>query len=543
MDDAAIKSGVAPLELVASAPDDQGSELRLNHRHIATFRATLLGDTASDRARLASIALLRGAQSGGAGAIVRTHLVHSVRFELDGVTLFYLVPQDIDSPRPEPLLESVAQSVEDRLRLALSEYREANDPRTIAKGIGFSAVATGIWLLLTRLLFVLKGRWVARLEHALQQRATGASAASGESPHFLSAYLAQAVSVLRVASSGLVWVLAILMVDAWVSYVLHQFAYTRPWGERSTAWLLELLQRFVLAAADAVPGLVVASLIFVVARLAARAVQALLGRVERGEVRVSWLDVDTAVPTRRLATVAIWLFATAMAYPYLPGANSDAFKGLTVLTGVMISLGASGLVGQALSGLSLMYSRSLRVGEYIKAGEVEGTVIAQGMFTTRVQTGSGEEVNVPNTVLFSLPIRNFSRMARSGHFVFHVTVTIGYSTPWRQVHAMLLEAARRSLDVAKDPPPYVLQVALSDFYVEYRLCVHSNNSSPGLRMRAISELHGHVQDVFSENGVQIMSPHYIADPDTPQLPEQGPWTDSPYAQPLQPPKSGTNNSR
>ena len=65
-----------------------------------------------------------------------------------------------------------------------------------------------------------------------------------------------------------------------------------------------------------------------------------------------WIK-DTVRPTRRLVAGAIWVFALAMAYPYLPGSDTQAFKGLSVLIGLMVSLGASSLVGQAASGLIL----------------------------------------------------------------------------------------------------------------------------------------------------------------------------------------------
>ncbi|OYW18482.1 MAG: mechanosensitive ion channel protein MscS, partial [Burkholderiales bacterium 12-64-5] len=151
------------------------------------------------------------------------------------------------------------------------------------------------------------------------------------------------------------------------------------------------------------------------------------------------------------------------------------------MAGLMLSLGASSVVGQALSGLSLMYSRSLRVGEYVKIGDTEGTVTSLGMFATKVHTGMDEEVSLPNSVIFSQPIRNFSRLVEGGHFMLQTAVTIGYSTPWRQVHAMLLEAAERTPGVATEPRPYVVQTALSDFYVEYRLCAQSNKNAPRRR--------------------------------------------------------------
>ncbi len=114
-------------------------------------------------------------------------------------------------------------------------------------------------------------------------------------------------------------------------------------------------------------------------------------------------------------------------------------------------------------------------------------------------------------------------------------MTIGYGTPWRQVHAMLLEAARRTPGVAQDPPPSVVQTALSDFYVEYRLCAQSDQSAAGRRVEAISALHGNVLDVFNENGVQIMSPHYRSDPPVPQVvPPEDAWAAREPRPPLKP---------
>jgi small-conductance mechanosensitive channel len=309
----------------------------------------------------------------------------------------------------------------------------------------------------------------------------------------------------------------LLVADLCLTFVLRQFAYTRPWGERATDWMLDVLGRFAQSAVAAVPGLLTALFIFVLARLATRANTLFMDRVARGDLVVGWLDIDTAAPTRRLINALIWLFALAMAYPYLPGAGSEAFKGVSVLAGVMLSLGASGVVGQAMSGLSLMYSRALRPGEYVRIGDTEGTVQSLGMFATRIHTGIGEEVSLPNTVIFGQPVRNFSRLVQGGRFVLHTSITIGYATPWRQVHQLLLEGARRTAGVSVDPPPYVVQTALSDYYVEYRLCAQSDNSAPRRRAEAISSLHGHILDVFNEAGVQIMSPHYMADPPAPQV--------------------------
>jgi len=206
-----------------------------------------------------------------------------------------------------------------------------------------------------------------------------------------------------------------------------------------------------------------------------------------------------------------------MAYPYLPGSDSDAFKGVSVLVGIMITLGGSNLIGQGASGLILMYSRTLRVGEYVRVSDQEGTVTEMGAFTTKIRTGLGEEVTIPNAVVLGTTTKNYSRAVKGHGYVLDTTVTIGYDTPWRQVQSLLLAAASRTEGVLPDPEPRVFQTALSDFYVEYRLVTQAVPELPRPRAEVLSALHANVLDVFNEAGVQIMSPHYLADPAEPKV--------------------------
>jgi small-conductance mechanosensitive channel len=204
------------------------------------------------------------------------------------------------------------------------------------------------------------------------------------------------------------------------------------------------------------------------------------------------------------------MLALVMIYPYLPGSNSPVFRGISVFVGLVVSFGGSGVVGQYLSGLVIMYSRALRVGDYVRVAEHEGVVVALGMLSTKLRTNKREEVNIPNNLLVSTTTKNFSRLAGTEGVILYTTITIGYDAPWRQIHAMLIEAARRTPGLHAEPPPFVNQTALSDFYVEYQLNAHLER--PEKRIRVLAGLHANIQDVFNEHGVQIMSPHYEADP-------------------------------
>jgi small-conductance mechanosensitive channel len=327
-------------------------------------------------------------------------------------------------------------------------------------------------------------------------------------------------------------VVLVLTVD-WLSFALRSFPFSRAWGESLSSFLLELAMPVFAAALGAVPELLTAVLIFYIGYLISRALDRFFIDVQSGQIQLNWLDADAAVPTRRIAKIVVWLFTLAMAYPYLPGSGTEAFKGLSVLVGLMLSLGASSLVGQAASGLILTYGRAFRKGEFVRVAEQEGTVTEMGIFTTRIRTGLGEELTISNASILGSTTRNFSRAVNGTGFVLDTTVTIGYDTPWRQVHAMLIEAAMRTTGVLHDPQPKVFQTSLSDWYPAYRLVCQAIPEGPMPRAILLSNLHAHIQDVFNEYGVQIMSPHYIADPLTPKTVPPEAWHAPPAAKPIE----------
>ena len=336
-------------------------------------------------------------------------------------------------------------------------------------------------------------------------------------------YIAFAYQLL----SAVLWGLRLMATYLWAAFVLGRLPYTRSWGESLSGYLFDVAADVLHAIIGALPGLVLVCVIFAIARLIAATAASLFKRVESGELQIGWLDKDTALPTRRIASVVIWLFALAMAYPYLPGSHTAAFQGLSVLVGLMVSIGASSIVGQGASGLILMYTRALRKGEYVRVGDSEGTVVDVGMFETRLRTGLGEEVALPNAWVMSQTTKNYSRAQPGGGFVLDSTVTIGYATPWRQVHAMLELAASRTTELSTTPKPYVMQLALQDYYVQYRLVAYASAEVPRQRAEVLNRLHQNIIDVFNEFDVQITSPHYIDDPKESQVVPPEEWFRAP----------------
>lgn len=311
----------------------------------------------------------------------------------------------------------------------------------------------------------------------------------------------------------------------WVSWVLRLFPYTRIWGMELGGYSVGMVQKAGVILLSALPGLFIVCVIFILTGLIQRLLKLVLQRVETGTLQLPGLHPDTVGVTRKLISVMIWLFALSIAYPFLPGANSLAFKGISVFFGLMLTLGSAGVMNHAMSGLVLTYSRALRRGDIIRLADHEGMVSEVGILATKIITRENYEVTVPNAVVVSGKIVNLSTHVQSGGVNMTTGVTIGYDTPWRQVHAMLELAASRTSGIDGTQPPVVRQLALMDWYISYELQVRLLKGQSLAAVR--SELNGHIQDVFSEFAVQIMSPNFVNQPDAPVLVKEADWYSAP----------------
>ncbi|MFJ3050062.1 mechanosensitive ion channel family protein [Pseudomonas nitroreducens] len=486
------------------APADAAVPLKVENRDILVFRATLLGESPQVRAHRAKATIEEALQGGDELKVNLDPIQDSYMVLLGYSRAFIVSPQDIDPPGSS--VRAAAEAAASNLRLAVAENREAGNVRYLLSALGLAAAATVAYLLLLRAVGYVRGKLLQRLPDVMSRH--GGRLKLGQTPLLGSRYLYYLAGRLIWL---VYWLLVFLFSYQWLSFVLSRFPYTRPWGESLNVHLVNLARYLINGMLDALPGLAVALSILVIARAISGFARHVLQRMARpGNLR--WLTEETLQPTTRLTSLAIWLFAIVMAYPYLPGSGTEAFKGLSVLVGLMISLGASSVIGQAASGLILTYSRTLRVGEFVRIGDNEGTVTEVGVFNTTIRTGLGEVLTLPNSMITGSVTRNYSRIVQGQGYVVDTVVTIGYDTPWRQVEAMLIEAARRTDGILETPAPQVFQTALSDFYPEYRLVAQAIPSEPRPRALLLSVLHANIQDVFNEYGVQIMSPHYLGDP-------------------------------
>ncbi|TDP85907.1 mechanosensitive ion channel-like protein [Aquabacterium commune] len=520
---AGVHAQALPADAVQPKPALPEAVLRHANRDILTLQTPYLGMPPSERVRRAQANIDLALERGGPGELSTRATPQGQLVFVDGVMALILFEGDV-APMSGDTLAALTERTLSALRQAIRETQEGRSAHSLLVSLGRVALATVLAVALFAAARFVRLRSlsviVAFLDRQTRKLAQGEVLRRERLHQWLNAF-----DVL------VSWGLGLLLGYAWLSFSMQQFPYTRPWGEGLHQYLISVALGLGKGMLSAVPGLVVAVLILLMARGAVGALGSFFQRVERGQLSVGWLRQDAAGPTRRVVTWLLWVFALAMAYPYLPGAETEAFKGMSVLVGVMMSLGASNFVGQVAGGLILTYSNVLRRGEYVRIGEHEGTVVDIGAFNTRIRTGLGEEVILPNASIVGNATKNYSRAVHGPGYVVDTVVTIGYDTPWRQVEAMLVEAATRTPGVLATPAPRVFQTALSDFYPEYRLVCQAIPEQPRPRAEVLSALHAHIQDVFNEHGVQIMSPHYVLDPAEAKMVPPARW----YAAPARPP--------
>jgi small-conductance mechanosensitive channel len=402
------------------------------------------------------------------------------------------------------------------LQKALAEYRYAREPRVLLTHTGYALLIT---VLAAALLYgVLRlRRW--GVERLGQRFVGGQGELKIQSVQLIqSRQLLLAVrALLNVGTTLAMLVIAYLH----LSSVLRLFPWTRQLADDLFQLFLQPLQVMGHALLGAVPDLAFVLVLVLVARYVLRALRLLFEGIETGAVRFDGFDPEWAQPTYKIVRILVVAFTVVVAYPYIPGSDSQAFKGVSLFLGVIFSLGSSSVISNVIAGYTMTYRRAFRLGDRIQVGDVTGFVTEASLLVTRVRSVKNEEIVIPNSQILNGAVTNYSALASADGVILHTTVGIGYETPWRQVEAMLLLAADRAKGTEKSPPPYVLQKSLGDFCVVYEINAYCRDANA--IARTYTELHRNILDVFNEYGVQIMTPAYEGDPAVAKVVPRDQW--------------------
>ena len=316
------------------------------------------------------------------------------------------------------------------------------------------------------------------------------------------------VNLLVFLANLLRYAVMLLQLILTVPLLFSIFPQTKDLAYKLFSYIWDPIKSIFLGIVEYVPNLFTIFVIWLAVKYLVRLVHYLASEIQSERLKIGGVDADWAMPTFHSVRVLLYAFMIAMIYPYLPGSKSGVFQGISVFVGLIVSLGSSTVIGNIIAGLVITYMRPFKLGDRIKLNDTTGNVIEKTPLVTRIRTPKNEVVTIPNSFIMSSHTVNFSQSARDYGLIIHSEVSVGYDIPWRKTHQLLVEAALNTPGVVDDPRPFVLETSLQDYYPVYQVNAYIKDANQ--LAQVYSDLHQNIQDRFNQEGIDIMSPHYIA---------------------------------
>ncbi|MBP1636513.1 MAG: mechanosensitive ion channel family protein [Acidobacteria bacterium] len=298
----------------------------------------------------------------------------------------------------------------------------------------------------------------------------------------------------------------VVLVGLYLLLIFNLFPLTRGFVVSIMAYVVDPVRVLAAAFRDNIGNFIFIAVVVALSRYLVKGLRWLLSETAVGSVALPGVQPEWAMLLYKALRLVVVAVTAVVVYPYIPGSDSEAFKGISLFAGALVTLGASGMAANMIGGLALSFSGTFRAGDRVQIGDIMGDVVESTLLMTRICSIKNEIVTIANSTVMTGQIVNYSAIARTKGLLLTTEVTIGYDAPWRKVHELLVNAALRTREILPNPAPFVLQKSLNDYHVSYLLCAYTANANAMVLTRG--ELHENIQDAFNEGGVEILSPAF-----------------------------------
>jgi small-conductance mechanosensitive channel len=449
---------------------------------------------------------------------------NSLYLSIDQEVILTVTERDAKAYRSTP--EVLAQQALQKIQVAIAQYRQDRKPEQLLKNIIYTVIATFAFLIISFAVIKISGKLFPFIRRLIESLTPGIQIGNIEivSSSKISFFWLRVFRMIRLF-------ILFLLTFNYATFVLRLFPWTRVFGESILGYFSRSLELVLSSIGKYLPNAFIIAIIIFVTYYLIRLIKPFFTAIERGNLVIPGFYTDWAKPTYNLLLVIIIALAAIVAFPYLPGFDSPAFRGVSVFLGLLLSLGSTSAIANVIGGIILIYTRAFRIGDHIQVGDVIGDLIEKNFLVIRICTPTNKIITIPNSSLLSSNVINFSISSRelNRNLIIQTTITLGYDLPWRKAHKTLIEAALETDHILKEPAPFVLQTSLDNFYISYQLNAYTNQ--PNLMVIIYSELHQNIQDKCNEAGIEILSPSYtsLRDGNTTTIPEN--YLPSDYAAP------------
>jgi small-conductance mechanosensitive channel len=282
------------------------------------------------------------------------------------------------------------------------------------------------------------------------------------------------------------WIVQIALVYVWLVVSLSMFASTRGYTARLTGFVLAPLSTLTARVAGSLPVLFVAVIAGIAVFILVRFVGLFFDSVARSETQVAWLSPDLAQPTSIVARVAIVVAALVFAAPVVTGSEGALTRAGAIVL-IAIALSSTPLVASALTGMTVLYLRRLRIGDFVEYGGRTGRVKAVGLLDVRLEDREECEVRVPHLLSLVHPTRLIGTQPR-----VIATLSVAPGCPATEVLQVLLDAANAVGEASR--AELVGQDATG---AEYRVATASSHPD------ALSQLNVALSEALARAGIPL----------------------------------------
>ncbi len=439
---------------------------------------------------------------------------NSLYLSVDQEVILTVTERDAKAYRSTP--EVLAQQALQKIQVAIAQYRQDRKPEQLLKNIIYTVIATFAFLIISFAVIKISGKLFPFIRRLIESLTPGIKIGNVEiiSSSNISFFWLRVLRIIRL-------LVLFLLLFNYATFVLRLFPWTRVFGESILGYFSQSLELVLSSIGQYLPNAFIIAIIIFITYYLIRLIKPFFTAIERGNLVIPGFYTDWAKPTYNILLVIIIAIAAIVAFPYLPGFDSPAFRGVSVFLGLLLSLGSTSAIANVIGGIILIYTRAFRIGDHIQVGDVIGDLIEKNFLVIRICTPTNKIITIPNSSLLSSNVINFSISSRelNKNLIIQTTITLGYDLPWRKAHKTLIEAALETEHILKEPAPFVLQTSLDNFYISYQLNAYTNQ--PNLMVIIYSELHQNIQDKCNEAGIEILSPSYtsLRDGNTTTIPE------------------------
>jgi len=232
--------------------------------------------------------------------------------------------------------------------------------------------------------------------------------------------------------------------------------------------------------------------------------------------RNTQIDATQRILTEKLIAIALFVFALLFGIDLL-GIDLTALAVFSGAAGLAIGFGLQKTVGNLIAGIILLMDRSIKPGDVIVVGDGSnmgssaaaggvpnvGRVAKIGVRAVSVVTRDGKKHLIPNELLMTMPVENWSYSSRDVRV--RMRVPIAYDCDLRAAQAIMVETAKANPRILTDPEPVVWITAFGDRAVEHELRYWISDPEAGLG-NIQGEVFLGIWDRFKEAGIRIPYP-------------------------------------